>query len=255
MKSSSPMLSDKPDPAPPASAQPTKPEAPEKATEHRQDNNSAGDNRSSRERSTTENSSPFSREEEHMEPPRFEPAVPVSASTRPIHSAEAALDAPGTRPAVARHTDLEPTTVQAAPSVRTSDAHSISLRLTDAGDQTVELKITDRAGEVKVAVRTADPDLAGSLRDNLGDLVHKLEQSGLRADNWHPAPGPVDSARQLRQSDGESSAGDQSGRQQQHSGEGHQRRQQQQHPERAAWLEEFETNLDSERSTTPWQPA
>jgi hypothetical protein len=134
------------------------------------------------------------------------------------------------------------------------DARTISLRVTGAADQKVELQISDHAGEVKVAVRASDPDLAGALRENLGELVHKLEQSGLRADNWHAAaPDSPSQVRQTGHTDGESLGGDHSGRQQHNQGDSRDRRQQdrQQHP---AWMEELESSFkpDSERSSNIW---
>jgi hypothetical protein len=46
--------------------------------------------------------------------------------------------------------------------------------------------VVERAGEVRVAVRASDPQLAGSLRDNLGDLVSNLAGRGYRAETWQP---------------------------------------------------------------------
>ena len=108
--------------------------------------------------------------------------------------------------------EAEPDRLQAAPPSHAPDTHSISVRVTDAGDTRVELKVTEHAGELKVAVRTADPDLAGSLRENLGDLVHKLEQSGFRADTWHPAQSSASEGnQQTRRAEGESLGGEHSG--------------------------------------------
>ena len=128
--------------------------------------------------------------------------------------------------------------------------------MADAGEQRVELKITDHAGEVKVAVRTADPELAGSLRENLGDLVHRLEQNGLRAENWHPAASDsVSGPRQTRHAEGESFSDGHSGRQQQHQGDGRGRREQDRQP-RAAWQDEIQNSFvsDFERNTKTWFP-
>jgi hypothetical protein len=40
---------------------------------------------------------------------------------------------------------------------------------------------------VLVAVRTPDPQLAGSLREDLPLLSSRLEQAGFRAETWHPS--------------------------------------------------------------------
>src|SRR5260370_882105 len=83
------------------------------------------------------------------------------------------------RPADPQRSDPAPAMPAANP--HPAEAHSISLRVADTGDQRVELKVTDRGGEVHVSVRTAGSDLAAPLRENLGDLVHRLEQTGFRA--------------------------------------------------------------------------
>ena len=55
------------------------------------------------------------------------------------------------------------------------------------GEQRVDVRLTERSGEVLVAVRTPDPQLAGSLREDLPVLSSRLEQAGFRAETWHPA--------------------------------------------------------------------
>ena len=50
------------------------------------------------------------------------------------------------------------------------------------GDQRVDVRLTERAGEVQVSVRTPDSQLAGALRDDLAALSARLEQSGFRAE-------------------------------------------------------------------------
>ena len=55
-------------------------------------------------------------------------------------------------------------------------AAQISIRLDAEGDSDrVELRIRERGGEVQVAVRTSDAEMAGSLRQDLGELVKRLE--------------------------------------------------------------------------------
>jgi hypothetical protein len=51
----------------------------------------------------------------------------------------------------------------------------------------VELRLTERAGEIRVAVRTADSHLAGTLRESLPALSSRLADSGFHAESWHPA--------------------------------------------------------------------
>jgi hypothetical protein len=72
----------------------------------------------------------------------------------------------------------------AEPTVR-----DIRLELAGPG-QKVEVRLEERAGEVRVSVRTPDGALAETLRDHLPALSARLEQSGIRADQWRAADGP-----------------------------------------------------------------
>jgi len=51
----------------------------------------------------------------------------------------------------------------------------------------VQVRVVERAGEVKVAVHTPDAQLSQALRDRLGELVQRLEQTGYRTETWNPA--------------------------------------------------------------------
>jgi hypothetical protein len=53
----------------------------------------------------------------------------------------------------------------------------------------VEVRVTERGGELFVAVRTPDTRLAGDLRQDLPALANRLEQSGFHATTWQPASG------------------------------------------------------------------
>jgi hypothetical protein len=64
-------------------------------------------------------------------------------------------------------------------------AHDIQLQVS-RGDQRVDVRMVERAGEVHVAVRTQDTRLAGALQQDLPALSARLEQTGFRTDTWHP---------------------------------------------------------------------
>jgi hypothetical protein len=57
----------------------------------------------------------------------------------------------------------------------------------NGGDRRVEVRLTERGGEVQVAVRTPDANLASALREDLPALSSRLAESGFRAETWHPA--------------------------------------------------------------------
>lgn len=91
-------------------------------------------------------------------------------------SAAPAQSAIGPRPATA-----EPAETAAQPVSR-----DVSLHLAD-GESSVDIRMAERAGEIRVTVHTPDRDLADSLRADLPDLVGKLRQSGFQAEAWRPA--------------------------------------------------------------------
>ena len=62
----------------------------------------------------------------------------------------------------------------------------ISLNLTSK-DQNVQVRLSERAGELRVTVRTPDSGLSHGLRESLSDLMGRLEHSGYRAEAWRPA--------------------------------------------------------------------
>jgi hypothetical protein len=64
-------------------------------------------------------------------------------------------------------------------------ANNIRIALDDNG-QRVELRLSERAGDIHVAVRTPDSQLAESLRGDLPSLSSKLEQSGYHSEMWKP---------------------------------------------------------------------
>lgn len=74
----------------------------------------------------------------------------------------------------------------AATPANSPAAREIKLELT-GGDQKVEVRLTERSGEVHLSVRTPDTKLAGALREDLPNLSAKLEQAGFRSEPWRPA--------------------------------------------------------------------
>lgn len=88
--------------------------------------------------------------------------------------------------------------------------HDIKLEVA-SGDQRVEVHLVERGGDVHVAVRTPDTHLAGELRENLPALSTRLEQTGLRPEEWHTTtPASGEWHRQVEHSAG-SSANDPQG--------------------------------------------
>jgi hypothetical protein len=123
-----------------------------------------------------------------------------------INPASAAAPASGLMPAAARTNAPEASTPPAAPppgvpreQPREPALRELSLAISSKpsdGQQAeqVSLRVVERGGEVRVSVRTPDTELAGTLRDQLGELVSGLADRGFRADTWQPLAGTADGA-------------------------------------------------------------
>jgi hypothetical protein len=76
---------------------------------------------------------------------------------------------------------------QNEPAERAGEAvRDIALNLSTK-DQNVQVRLSERAGELHVTVRTPDATLSHGMREGLSDLVGRLEHGGYRAETWHPA--------------------------------------------------------------------
>ena len=81
----------------------------------------------------------------------------------------------------------EATRAEAAPeAAKGSPVRDLKLELT-GGERRVEVRLSERAGEVKMTVRTPDTHLATVLRENLPALSARLAESGYKSEAWHPA--------------------------------------------------------------------
>ena len=100
--------------------------------------------------------------------------------------------------------------LQAQPKSTSVPMKDISLQLTQNGAQKVEVRLVQQSGELRVAVRTGDSDLAHNLQQGLSDLVGRLQETGLRAEAWRPGGSTVQSTVVLesRTSPGSSQNGD-----------------------------------------------
>jgi len=114
---------------------------------------------------------------------RFDVNAPVAQAGSTISTTHAAGSSETKAPAEAAPAPSTPAAA-AAPV-----AHDIKLELNVGGGQRVEVRLTDRAGDIHVAVRTPDARLSDAMRADLPALAAKLEQSGFHADAWQPAAG------------------------------------------------------------------
>jgi hypothetical protein len=142
--------------------------------------------------------------------------------------------------------DVAPPALRAdsSPQKAPGPLKDISIQVGQTPQEKVDLHLTERAGEMRMAVRAADPEMAHSLRQALPELVNRLQENGFRAEAWRPAgivsgTGPL---RETRESPSNSRGGDP----QQQSGwsqhQGGQRNQSQ--SDRPRWVAELESSLD-----------
>jgi hypothetical protein len=118
----------------------------------------------------------------------------------------------------------------------------IAFRLAGPESSTVDVKLIDRAGKLHVAVRSADGELAHTLRGDLPELIGRLEQRGFSAETWTPADHSTiaahasEGARHESPGNGSHSQEDSGGQPPGDRGEGRKQ------PQRPRWMDELEQN-------------
>ena len=94
-----------------------------------------------------------------------------------------------------------------AASQRDKGPIDVSIRLNDAQHRSAEVRLVERGGELRVSVRSANPELVQSLRSGLDDLATRLETSGVKAQVFQPAVAAAASPADPRQSSSENGSG------------------------------------------------
>jgi len=145
---------------------------------------------------------------------RFDVNAPVPPAGSTTSSTPAASRSETPAPAEAAPEPSNPLPAAAAPT-----AHDIKLEL-NSGGQRVEVRLTERDGDIHVAVRTPDARLTDAMRADLPALAAKLEQSGFRTDAWQPGSGAGGERRAA-----ETGAGNASQDSQEHAGQNQQQKQ------------------------------
>ena len=125
------------------------------------------------------------RTDEQAGPPQMPHAVLAEMPSEP--NVTKSMDSPAPPPPDSQPVRAEEPTV-ADTNVRftAQPTREISMRLNPAESPAVDIKLVDRAGSVRVAVRTPDADLARNLQSGLSDLVHRLERKGFDTETWSP---------------------------------------------------------------------
>jgi hypothetical protein len=118
-------------------------------------------------------------------------AGPQNASSSIVAPGPAGVDSTNGRSSATAKTAPQERTAQDVeaqnePADRAGQAvREISLNLSTK-DQNVQVRLSERAGELHVTVRTPDATLTHGMREGLSDLVGRLEHGGYRAETWQP---------------------------------------------------------------------
>ncbi len=80
----------------------------------------------------------------------------------------------------------EPTSALESGAPGASPVQEIALRIAQPDRPALDLLVTERAGEIHVAVRTPDAGLETALREDLGTLTGSLERAGYRTETFVP---------------------------------------------------------------------
>jgi hypothetical protein len=112
-------------------------------------------------------------------------APSMSAGAHVAHEYSAKPASPFQAPVV-----IEP---MAPPEATVASAPARELRLSVAQDSSsgsrLEVRVSERAGEIRVNVQSPDPNVRAAVRSELSSLVNRLEQAGYNAEVFQPQPG------------------------------------------------------------------
>ena len=75
------------------------------------------------------------------------------------------------------------------PPNRAQPTRDITVKVEGSEMANADVRLSDRGGKIVVSVRSQSPELAQSLRADLGDLVGRLENQGYRSDAIIPGAG------------------------------------------------------------------
>ena len=121
----------------------------------------------------------------------------------------------------------------------TSPLNEITVRVANADQTSASIRMVDHAGELRVAVRSADSQLTDALRGNVEQLTSRLNTNGWSAEVWKPTA--VTAAARTSSSSQEMTPGQQGSKNQDGgpSSRNQQNNKQQKYPD---WVEEFYAN-------------
>jgi hypothetical protein len=191
-----------------------------------------------------------SRDSNRAADPKAEPTLPMTpaapAPAQSYYTAPASVPSASnsTAPATASTPQTTPAVLTAANETpKTGTANQISITVPAGDQQNVQVRLTDRAGEVRVSVHAPNEELAGTLRQDLGSLTTKLNQSGFSTEAFTPSTGSGTLSRDQKNADPQPQNQDSSGRQTPGRSPQQQNSQQNGPGKRPAWMDEFESSM------------
>lgn len=202
-------------------------------------------------------------------PEKAQMSTPVEGAALRTHSAESqamplvhgtATPAMPVAPASSQ-TVTQPGTASAAAALDPEDQPSagrpmreLSLQISSAGDQKVDVRLVERAGEVHVSVRTPDAELAHEMRQELGSLTGKLAQSGFGAEQFTPPSSGASNLADQRSTPGNQNPPGDHGQDPQAGGSGQQQQPQDERGKHPDWLDEMTISLAQRQTnrSTAW---
>jgi hypothetical protein len=117
--------------------------------------------------------------------PVMAPVTMVTASTPSAASPDTKHESePTTQPLDARPEAAA--LPEAGVMSKSEPVRDLSIRIGDNPGNQVDVKIQERAGEVHVSVLSSSPTLTSDLRQQVGDLVGKLDRAGYHAETFKP---------------------------------------------------------------------
>jgi hypothetical protein len=164
----------------------------------------------------------------------------VSATWGERHAATGTREQGATETSAVHPADNDLKTIQA----NASSVRNLAVNISDFQKNDVQVRFSEVGGEVRVSVRSSDPQINNQMRDSLPDLVGRFAQTGHEAETWKPAEASSTGSDQgsARNSAGNQDSSDHSGHQQNQNNRGQQGGDSRQEPQ---WLVELESNMKS----------
>jgi hypothetical protein len=153
-------------------------------------------------------------------------------------------------PSVQNRPAIDEAVLSDKPASPTAPMKDISVRVESAKGENVDIRIVQRAGDLQIAVKSADGDITQGLRHGLSDLSNRLNTSGYDAETWQP--GQHTTTAETAAKAGDSPHHPPSGDSQSHSGWSQQHRGQRDNnpSNRPRWIQELESKASGTAEST-----